>query len=603
MLEPHGRTLLFDILKPPEQHTLDAAIATTFTLDLLALLTAPVAFSLFDVDDHRELLDQNSLTLVESLRRYADKITVFCQAGYISLPKVQFPQLEFLERSIVECHAKVEGAIFHPKIWLLRFLAPEERVTYRLVCLTRNLTFDRCWDTVLTLEGPLRGAARAANRPLADFIRALPAFAAAPIEDPIRGRVALMSEEVRRVDFQNPEGFEDYAFHPFGIDGSGGFPLESRPGRMLAISPFISDGGIRRLANGRENCILVSRPESLEQPGCQFGAFEKLYVLARESGQEPDDASEDATIDLTRGLHAKCFVVELGSKAHVFTGSTNATEGAFNANVEFLVELVGPKNRFGIDALFRRDEKGAICLGDLLEEFRPEPKQPDDEELGVRAAIERTRHALAGIRFTAVVSGAEDEFSLELRPSERPKWADADVKVECWPVSVGKGKALSLAPDQEAVRFERLSFEAITAFIAFEVTGGEPARSEVFVLTARLQGAPADRRERLLRSFIKDRQRLIRFLLFLLADDSELADALGPVDRHQRGLNETDPVQPNGALLETLLRSLHRSPERLDAVARLIEDVRSQPDSADLLPPAFGDIWEPIWAIRRARKQ
>src|SRR3954469_23705717 len=137
MLEPHGRSLLFDILKPPEDHTLDVAIATTYTLDLLALLTAPVAFSLFDVDDHNELLNQDSLTLLESLRRYADKLTVFCHAGQIGLPKAQFPQLEFLEQSIVQCVPRSGAGAFHPKIWLLRFTGPDGRVTYRLVCLTR----------------------------------------------------------------------------------------------------------------------------------------------------------------------------------------------------------------------------------------------------------------------------------------------------------------------------------------------------------------------------------------------------------------------------------------------------------------------------------
>src|SRR4051794_37204212 len=176
MLEPHGRTLLFDILKPPEGHVLDAAIATTYTLDLMALLTAPVAFSLFDVDDHRDLLKQDSLTLLESLRRYADKITVFCQAGQIGLPKAQFPQLEFLEQSVVQCRARVPGASFHPKIWLIRYTAPEDRVTYRFACLTRNLTFDRCWDTVVTLDGALldRERAIAMNHPLGNFVSALP---------------------------------------------------------------------------------------------------------------------------------------------------------------------------------------------------------------------------------------------------------------------------------------------------------------------------------------------------------------------------------------------------------------------------------------------
>ena len=48
MLEPQSRTLLLDALKPPPDYKLDYAIGTTFTLDLVALLAAPLAFALLD---------------------------------------------------------------------------------------------------------------------------------------------------------------------------------------------------------------------------------------------------------------------------------------------------------------------------------------------------------------------------------------------------------------------------------------------------------------------------------------------------------------------------------------------------------------------------
>lgn len=45
MLEPGERHLLADALRPPEGYQFDCAISTTFTLDLLTLLTMPVAFT------------------------------------------------------------------------------------------------------------------------------------------------------------------------------------------------------------------------------------------------------------------------------------------------------------------------------------------------------------------------------------------------------------------------------------------------------------------------------------------------------------------------------------------------------------------------------
>lgn len=45
MLSPDDRTLLVDLLTPPEGFTLHHAIATTFTLHLTALLPVPLGFA------------------------------------------------------------------------------------------------------------------------------------------------------------------------------------------------------------------------------------------------------------------------------------------------------------------------------------------------------------------------------------------------------------------------------------------------------------------------------------------------------------------------------------------------------------------------------
>lgn len=50
MLEPQERRLLLDSLRPPLGYELDRAVGTTFTLDLVTLLTAPLAFTLFELE-------------------------------------------------------------------------------------------------------------------------------------------------------------------------------------------------------------------------------------------------------------------------------------------------------------------------------------------------------------------------------------------------------------------------------------------------------------------------------------------------------------------------------------------------------------------------
>ena len=152
MLEPRDRQLLFEALQPPDSFRFDQGIGTTYTLDLLALLMAPLAFTFFEQqgEDGRPAVD--SLEILESLRRHADNLTVFCHAGGIDLPKAFYPQLAFIETSIVECQSPGGGA-FHPKVWVLRLVGEGGAIRYRVLCLSRNLTFSRAWDTLLALDG------------------------------------------------------------------------------------------------------------------------------------------------------------------------------------------------------------------------------------------------------------------------------------------------------------------------------------------------------------------------------------------------------------------------------------------------------------------
>src|SRR4051812_16400600 len=97
MLEPRERTLLQKSLEPPVGYRLDYAIGTTFSLDLVSLLLAPLAFTRFEVDEEGKQPSGDSLALLESVRRYAKRITLFCQAGRIAYPRATYPQFAWLE--------------------------------------------------------------------------------------------------------------------------------------------------------------------------------------------------------------------------------------------------------------------------------------------------------------------------------------------------------------------------------------------------------------------------------------------------------------------------------------------------------------------------
>ena len=156
MLDPEGRHLLLDALRPPPGFELDMAVGTTYTLDVYALLSAPVAFAMFDREADDGTPRADPIATLQALRRCASRITLFCQAGDIAVPRDYRALLVYLEQSIVPVVPPIPDAIFHPKVWFIRYRVPSTSATaYRLLCMSRNLTFDRSWDTILRLEGEL----------------------------------------------------------------------------------------------------------------------------------------------------------------------------------------------------------------------------------------------------------------------------------------------------------------------------------------------------------------------------------------------------------------------------------------------------------------
>src|SRR5262249_34239322 len=102
VLEPDDRLLLLDALRPPAGYAFDRAGGTSFTLDLHALLTTPLALAAFDWEASDGGIPDDPLALLESLRRCSDRIDFFCQAGEISIPPAYHRLYSWLEGSVHE---------------------------------------------------------------------------------------------------------------------------------------------------------------------------------------------------------------------------------------------------------------------------------------------------------------------------------------------------------------------------------------------------------------------------------------------------------------------------------------------------------------------
>jgi hypothetical protein len=612
MLEPDDRHLLVDALRPPEGSSLDLAVATTFTLDLDALLVAPLAFALFDwATDAEDRPDP--LALLEALRRHADRLTVFCQAGEIGFRNDYRPLLVLVEDSVIPASAPKPQGIFHPKLWVLRFVDADGQLNYRVLVPSRNLTFDRSWDSLLVLDGVSEPAPVEGAESLADLVATLPGLATQPITPRRRDEVLALAEQLRSVRFTPPEGFDRVVFHPMGLGA--GWPLRTKYDRLLIVSPFVTAGTLSRLTATGSGHVIVSEPDALAGIGRRgLEGFSETFVLTSAAlpgdGQTvPGDGSREAIgrpeLD---GLHAKLYVLERGRRASLYTGSANATDAAFNTNVELLVELTAPRHHLGIDRLLAVDDAGT-SFRTLLEEHRPADDDPGDPTAAEQLVVDldRLQRALGQLRYDLELSPeteSEDLRATLTAVGNLPVSIQELSLLEVWPITRGGGHAVPLRPENGRLVAElgRLSTAGVTAFLAIRAALEHDGLREetTFVVAASLHGAPAGRAERVLTSMLRDPDALLRYLLLLLADAEldlqALLDAMS-ADGSMPGNGFIERVTP--PLLETMLRALTNDPDRLDHVARLVADLRSTEEGSALLPDGFDDIWAPIWQVRQ----
>ena len=609
-LSPYIRNTYLENLRPPEGFVFDRGIATTFSLDLLALLIAPLSMALFEAGSKDEIL-KDPIGVLEALRRTSDRLAIFCQQGRIAIPKADSLLYSYLEPIVVEVQPPNKQGVFHPKIWAIRFInLKEKEIHYRFICLSRNLTFDHSWDTALILDGILekrkKGFAR--NHPIADFVDTLPKLASRGISPAIKEHIKIMTKELPYVRFDQPEGFEnEITFMPLGIEGYKKGPNYSRARRILIMSPFLSEGYINCLSDNGSKNVLISRAESLDAISDKI--FNKIakntqcYVLNTEAEKPADELPESDESILSgdeSGLHAKIYLVDEGWYTRVISGSANATNAAFNGNnVEFLVDICGRRSVVGIDSFL--DEKSEkTSFRSLIRKYqRSNSVCPEDKlKAKLNALLEETREQIinASLQGKATPNG-DGTFNLEVTSKRKLSFNPMISNALFYPISLKAENGASLSTlfkDGKAV-FINMSLVGLSTFFAFKLTaieGNVKVPSIGFVLNIPVDGIPQERNSLILRAVISDKNRFIQYLLFLLSDDPagfQLTDILTSGTEKKSAANGV--TIPGLPLLEELVRAYSRHPDKIRHVKKLIDELNKSEETKALLPEGFDDMW------------
>ena len=580
----YGRLLI-----PPEDHRLDRAIAATYSLDLNTLLSIPVA--LFYSHTLEGKLDGERFQVLEAIRRTAGIVTVYCQETQIHVPERYNRLFAYLEDTVIPVRMTDAFSSFHPKVWVLRYVrdGAGEKAFYRVLVLSRNLTYDRSWDLAIALEGRVGATTRSANRPLIEFLAQLNGIR--PFSDFHR-----FTRDLAKVTFDVPVGFKRLAFHPVGIDGHHESPIFNHDAdATLCMSPFIDDETVTKVRErvrgdfwlfGRKREMAKLDRDTVE--GCNAYCISDL-VVEGESFADVDNSNEEP---VEQDLHAKLFVFKQADTCRWFLGSANATSAARERNIEFMVELVGSDRRATlertIEDLLGEDLK-------VFEKFHPESAGQPDPNAKLRAALRRLEYELAQAPLRGSLSRAANQTNYDL-----------SIRLDLSEVHQATGLTLAVGPlnyteqiPAEIGKLNRLAFgnireTEISRFVIFAINNGEePLRS--FVLRYEIDGIPATRNDAIFRSIVSNSDQFFEYLRFLLADEIFKDDLFSlPPNRKKQSQGDEGPLwHANLPIFESIVEAASRNPVKLKAVDGIIQRLKTKgPAEEALIPPEFLDFWE-----------
>ena len=383
MLNPTNDRLDYgQILAPPADYYIDFAIGTTYSLNLDALVGASLALGL-SAETDSDLMN-NPVCLLEALRSTGDNVALFCEGGQIHLPNRPTALYILLEKMVFSVKTPKHRGLssypsFHPKFWLIRYKNEEDDVIYRVIILSRNLTFDRSWDVSYCMDGVVKGRKLRKNQPVCDFLQYL--LTQVPRDENGKEkarRIRSIIRELPYVVFTPPEKeFKDFEFLPVGVskESGGYYDMEDTPlfsgtfHEIFVMSPFVNGSVIKRF-NERNNgygikdpkYMLITRKTSLSYLKAADVSNFSIYAM-RDNVIDGESAISDDTESVqSQDIHAKLYMMRKYSDTDLYLGSLNATHNALHGNVEFMIRVKSMNRYLNIDrlttSLFGSDKDG-----------------------------------------------------------------------------------------------------------------------------------------------------------------------------------------------------------------------------------------------------
>ncbi len=576
-------------LRPPEGYELDSAIAATYTLDLDALLSVPVALCFHDTLEGE--IQGERLALLEAVGQLNGRLKVFYQAGKIKLPGTYNRLFALLEPWLQPVMpGNVAYSSFHPKFWLLRYTAPKRPVRYRLIVLSRNLTFDRSWDLALSLDGEVsRESIDSAHQGWDELVRDL--LLQVPSFEP--GKV--IRKELGRINWHPPENFRDPRILAGGPRYGQPLDMLIPNDSILVVSPFLKDsvGGVGALDELAQrapegNRWLFSRGEELDEIGPEKLEGWSCFSI------NTDVVDGEERLEMGTGrqnLHAKLIVVERGQTCHWHLGSANATAaalgnaGANPRNTELMVRLTGKSPLIGPAALLEQwIDKDNPGNGLFVEhEFEERPASEGESE---RDLFRVLSFDLIKANWTLSAREAESDptlFKLELSIDDMPKLPEGlSVEVGLLPLS-GSNRFLD-----SVICWNNLNLNQLSAFLAVKITSQASAETEHLVIQTDLRlPTGTDRERRIIEHLVDTEDKFLNYIRLLLQRHPDKNDWFS-FDGASGQAGALATLFGDSPIFEQLMLAAARDTEVLERIQKMIDRLEG---TSVPIPERFDQLW------------
>lgn len=567
-----------ELLSADAYYELDQAVGLTYSLDIEALMGIPLCLGM-----HGEMTTgqkNNPLYVLEAIRRTGKKLSIFCNVGCIKVPKTESRLYALLENSIHEVRMPNYTNNFHPKLWVLQYHNINDgRIMIKIVTLSRNLTFDQSMDIAVDMEGFVGSTINPKNQPIADLLTFVSQF------DRNKNRYKQLIENIRKVEsFNLLDCFDDYEFHPFGIYGKNDNGIKKvstkehhkTPRKMFrdcyalfVISPFLTETVIGDLLDdynsnpesGPVKRCLITRDTSVTKR--IFDAFNRREgdgVWVINPALSSNDALEDGDTFgyASRDVHAKVYFTDkYNEPKRLYLGSLNASNNAFDHNVEFLLELVYKPyhaSYWGVmeDFIPVNDEKNG-CPFVQMTSFEEIEKVEEEKDVDFR-------EVLYGVKSAEIIA-EEGEFSVKVFCNQsydgvtiRPFYVKTNIQ-----------------PLTEEVLFKGLSLNNLSNMFILTKQGAD------CLIRLEVEGMPSEEREdAIFNDIISNRPMFITYMRYLL--DEDFYDSVSFEELLSQSREESDnpegygfAVEPD--IYERMLKAAAEYPERFDSMYEVVEKI------------------------------